>query len=61
VTTGERLVAITFMESQVPDQMQREILFQLNDVAATEAFNVSWESRTRLSYVCGLLTRMWAK
>ncbi len=61
VTTGERLVAITFMESQVPDQMQREVLFQLNEVAATEAFNVSWESRTRLSYISGLLTRMWSR
>jgi len=61
VTTGERLVAITFMESRVPDQMQREVLYQLNEVAATEAFNVSWESRTRLAYVSGLLTRMWAR
>ncbi len=61
VTTGERLVAITFMESLVPDQMQREILYQLNEVTALEAFNVSWESRTRLNYISGLLTRMWSR
>jgi PKHD-type hydroxylase len=59
VTAGERLVAITFMESRVPDQFQRELLYQLNDVAALEAFNISWESRTRLSYVAGALARMW--
>jgi PKHD-type hydroxylase len=59
VTTGERLVAITFMESRVPDQFQRELLYQLNEVAALEAFNMSWENRTRLSYVAGALARMW--
>ena len=59
VTSGERLVAITFMESRVPDQFQRELLYQLNDVAALEAFNISWDSRTRLSYVAGALARMW--
>jgi PKHD-type hydroxylase len=59
VSSGERLVAITFMESRIPDQFQRELLYQLNDVAALEAFNISWESRTRLNYVAGALTRMW--
>jgi PKHD-type hydroxylase len=59
VTTGERLVGITFMESRVPDQFQRELLYQLNDVIALEAFNVSWENRTRLNYVAGALARMW--
>ncbi len=59
VTTGERLVAITFMESRVPDQQHRELLFQLNEVLALEAYNVSWENRTRLAYVSGALTRMW--
>ena len=59
VTSGERLVAITFMESRVPDQFQRDLLCQLNDVVALEAFNISWESRTRLNYVAGALARMW--
>ena len=59
VSSGERLVAITFMESRVPDQFQRELLYQLNDVIALEAFNVSWENRTRLNYVAGALARMW--
>jgi PKHD-type hydroxylase len=60
VGSGERLVAITFMESQIPDQFRRDLLHQLNEVVALEAFNVSWENRTRLAYVAGALTRMWA-
>ena len=61
VTSGERLVAITFMESRIPDQFQRELLYQLNEVVALEAFNMSWENRTRLAYVAGALARMWGK
>ncbi len=61
VTRGERLVAITFMESLLPDQAQRELLYNLNEVAALEAYNLSWENRTRLSYVAGALMRMWSK
>ena len=60
VGAGERLVAITFMESQVPDQFRRDLLHQLNEVIALEAYNVSWENRTRLAYVAGALTRMWS-
>ena len=59
VTTGERLVAITFMESRVCDQNQRELLYELNEVLALEAYNLSWENRTRLSHVTSALARMW--
>ena len=59
VSTGERLVAITFMESRVCDQQNRELLFELNEVLALEAYNLSWENRTRLSHVTTSLTRMW--
>jgi PKHD-type hydroxylase len=34
VTSGERLVVITFIESQIPDPMQREILYTLGEVRA---------------------------
>jgi PKHD-type hydroxylase len=61
VTSGERLVAITFMESRVPDQFKRELLWQLNEVVALEGFNMSWDSRTRLNYVAGALARMWGE
>jgi PKHD-type hydroxylase len=61
VTSGERQVAITFMESRVPDQAQRELLYHLNEVVALEAYNLSWENRTRLNYVAGALARMWSR
>ena len=36
VTKGERLVAITFIQSRVPDPFKRHMLFELNEVAALE-------------------------
>jgi PKHD-type hydroxylase len=59
VTRGERLTAITFMESQIVDQAHRELLYQLNEVLALEGYNISWENRTRLSYVSSSLHRLW--
>jgi PKHD-type hydroxylase len=59
VTRGERLTAITFMESQIVDQTHRELLYQINEVMALEGFNISWENRTRLSYVSSSLHRLW--
>jgi PKHD-type hydroxylase len=60
VTSGHRLVMITFIESVVPDQTKRELLYTLNEVNALEGFNMSWENRTRLNFVSGSLHRMWA-
>jgi PKHD-type hydroxylase len=60
VTSGHRLVMITFIESVVPNQTKRELLYTLNEVNALEAFNMSWENRTRLNFVSGSLHRMWA-
>lgn len=59
VTAGQRLVAITFIESQVPDQVCRELLYELDEVAALEGNNMSWENRTRLQYVRANLRRIW--
>jgi len=53
-------VMITFIESVVPNQTKRELLYTLNEVNALEAFNMSWENRTRLNFVSGSLHRMWA-
>ncbi len=61
VTRGERLVSITFIESQIPDSVFRELLFQLDEVAALEGFNMSWENRTRLQYVRANLRRIWGE
>lgn len=60
VTSGQRLVMFTFMESVIPDQFHRELLYTLNEVKALEGFNMSWENRTRMNYVSGSLHRMWA-
>ncbi len=59
VTSGERLVGITFMESMVVDQTSRELLYQLNEVLALEGEKMDWENRTRLSYVSSSLYRLW--
>jgi PKHD-type hydroxylase len=59
VTSGERLVGLTFIESLVRDQAKREILYDLNEVAALEGFNMSWENRTRLQHARNNLMRLW--
>jgi PKHD-type hydroxylase len=61
VTAGERLVGLTFIESLIPDPANRELLFQLDEVAALEGLNMSWQNRTRLEYVRNNLRRMWGE
>jgi PKHD-type hydroxylase len=61
VTRGERLAMFTFMESVIPDQMQRELLYELNEVHALEGLTMKWENRTRLQFVMSNLHRMWAR
>ena len=59
VTRGERLCGITFIESDVVDRAGRELLFELNDILATEGERLTWEARTRLSHVATSLHRQW--
>lgn len=59
VTRGERLVGITFVESEIVDRVYRELLYELNDVIAAEGDKLSWEARTRLSLVTNSLHRQW--
>lgn len=61
VTEGRRLALFTFMESVIPDQMQRELLYLLYEVHALEGFNIRPENRTRLQYIASCLHRMWAR
>lgn len=61
VTKGARLVMITFIESWMPDQIQRELLYTLNEVHALEGLKMSWENRTRLQFVISSLHRMWVR
>jgi PKHD-type hydroxylase len=60
VTRGERLVAITFIESQICDEKNRDLLYTLNEVAALEGLNMDWENRVRLEHVRHSLHRMWS-
>jgi PKHD-type hydroxylase len=59
VTKGERLVAITFIQSRVPDPFHRSMIFELNEVAALEGNNMSPENFTRLQLIQANLLRYW--
>lgn len=61
VTRGERLVAITFIQSQIPDSFQRELLYELGEVAALEGNTMRDENFTRLQAVQYNLKRMWQR
>jgi PKHD-type hydroxylase len=60
VTQGQRLVFITFIESVISDQTERELLWQLTEIHALEGLKMDWENRTRLQYVIASLHRRWA-
>jgi hypothetical protein len=51
---------ITFIESQIRDQLQRDILYSLGEVRALEALKMEWTNRTQLDYVIQNLHRMWS-
>lgn len=59
VTGGERLVAITFIQSQIADPFRRTLLFDLNEVAALEGLTMKPENFSRLQLVQVNLLRYW--
>lgn len=59
VTRGERLVAITFIQSRIQDPFRRNLLFDLNEVAALEGLTMAPENFTRLQLVQSQLLRHW--
>ncbi len=61
VTAGERLVGLTFIESMIADGACRELMYELDEVAALEGLQMSWENRTRLQCVRNNLRRMWGE
>jgi PKHD-type hydroxylase len=61
VRTGSRLVMITFIESQVADPLQRDLLYSLGEVRALEGAKMEWRTRTQLDYVFANLQRMWSR
>ena len=61
VTKGERLVAITFIQSRVPDPFRRNLLYNLNEVAALEGLNMQPDNFTRLQLIQNQLLRYWGE
>jgi PKHD-type hydroxylase len=61
VTRGERLVAITFIQSRIQDPFRRNLLYNLNEIAALEGGNMQPDNFTRMQLVQNQLLRYWAE
>ena len=61
VGSGERLVAITFIQSRVPDPFKRNLLYELNEVAALEGLQMDPANYARLQLVQQQLLRIWGE
>jgi PKHD-type hydroxylase len=61
VTQGERLVAITFIQSRIADNFRREMLYELNEVAALEGLNMAPENFARMQLIQANLLRHWGE
>ena len=61
VRSGARLVSLTFVESLIPDEQERAMLFELGEVSALEGANMSLVNRMRLEVVRQNLTRKWSR
>ena len=59
VTKGERLVAITFIQSRIQDPFRRNLLFDLNEVAALEGLKMEPENFARMQLIQNQLLRHW--
>jgi len=60
VSKGERLVAITFIQSRIQDPFRRNLLFELNEVAALEGLKMEAENFSRLQLIQQNLLRYWS-
>ena len=60
VAKGERLVAITFIQSRIQDPFRRNLLFELNEVAALTGLKMDPEQFHRLQLVQQNLLRYWS-
>ena len=60
VTSGVRLVSLTFIESRIPDSNFRNILFELTDVLSLEGLKMDWLNRIRMEVALNQLNRMWS-
>lgn len=60
VRSGVRLVSLTFVESYIPDEQHRAMVYELGEISALEGNKMDWLSRTRLEVVRQNLLRMWS-
>lgn len=60
VTRGERLVAITFIQSRIQDPFRRTMLYELNEIAALEGLKMDPENYGRLQLIQQNLLRHWS-
>jgi PKHD-type hydroxylase len=61
VTKGERLVAITFIQSRIQDPFRRNLLYNLNEIAALEGLTMKPENYTLLQLIQNQLLRYWGE
>jgi len=61
VRSGVRLVSLTFIESRIPDEQERGMLFELGEVSAIEGAAMSEVGRMRLEVVRQNLARKWSR
>lgn len=61
VTRGERLVAITFIQSRVRDPFHRDVIYEIGEVAALEGNGMTMENLTRLQRIQQNLLRNWGE
>jgi PKHD-type hydroxylase len=61
VISGHRLIGLTFIESRIANSEQRELLFELNEVAAIAGEKMDIETYTRLQRVQQNLLRHWGE
>ncbi len=61
VTRGERLVAITFIQSRIRDTFERGLLYELNEVAALEGLRMAPENFTRMQLLQANPLRHWGE
>lgn len=60
VTRGERLVAISFIQSRIQDPFRRNTVFELNEIAAMEGLKMDPDNYGRLQLVQQNLLRYWS-
>ena len=61
VTSGERRVGLTFIQSRIADPVKRDLLYELNEVAALEGTTMRPANYMRLQRVQQNLLREWGE